>query len=730
MPLTDHDGDLQTGETFPHPKGITPGRLILWTIIAIGCFLRIWHLTWGLPELYEEAYPLRISSQMWNWGKPGLDFNPHFFNYPAFTFYLQFIIQAIRYGIGHLLGIYPDLQTFGNALQASIVSGRLVSVLFDTGTIMMVYLVGKRMAGIETGLIAAALIAINPLHIAESHLINVDIPLTFFSVLALYFIFLIEGRGERRWYYLAGASIGCAAASKYTGAFLLSVLVAVHILGAARRRSNPDPERRRGSASVLIGAIILSGILFLAWNPFILLSFGEFYRGLSFEQFHMSYGHLGIDPSENGYLHYLLRVLPDCFGWPMMLVIAVSALFLFVSRDRRGYLVLAFPIILVGVIGSWAMRADRYILPAIPMLALAGATGIVMLRGRLMSLIGPERFRTMRKMLPVVILAVAAAIAYPSASAVMAYHESFALPDTRTVAKDWISSRLPPGSVYATGPFGIEFPAGRYSAVEIPFSPMGSENLWPFYDTRWYEDLDLLVAADYDYGRFIREPERFRRVLAYYDSLHADWIMEIEIRPAEHQQGPTLWMYRYPPDRKKEFFDASLLDGLRLVTDTSLVVEFAERLGFALFTKGNLAKSEQIMGIAVVLEPDNTRLLRESAWTCFKAGNYDAALDLLDRSLRLNPAQPEVVGLRGSVLLRMGRGEEAETDLLRAVEANPKLEFPYLDLESLYRLNKAESKLIGILGRHMAILPAGSEGWKKLDEEMRSLGGKKVQSEK
>lgn len=717
---------IPTGGPSLAQKSVSPARLTLWAIIGIGLAIRLWHLTWSLPDLYEEAYPLRISSQMWQWAKPGLDFNPHFFNYPAFTFYLQFILQAILYGVGHILGIYPNLQAFGNALPASIILGRLTSALFDAGTILVVFLAGKRLDGIETGLIAAAMIAISPLHVSESHLINVDVPLTFFSLLAVYFMLRIRDEGDRKWYFLAGASIGFAIASKYTGAFLIPVLVAAHLL----RSPTEEADQHKGSLRDLAGSIVLSGIVFLAWNPFILLSFDEFRRGLSFEQFHMAYGHLGVDTSENGYFYYLFQVLPDGFGWPFAVVALISCILLFVGRNRIAFLLLGFPIILLLVIGSWAMRADRYLLPAMPMLALAGAMGIALLQKRLAMPDSQGRLRVAKPVRSILPYLASAILVIPEAGRVVDYHQSFVLPDTRTVAKEWILKVLPSGSTYVTGPFGIQFPTGMYTSVEIPFSPTGSENLWPFYDARWYEDLDLLIAADYDYGRFIRDPNRFRRVLAYYDSLHARWSLELEIKPAERQQGPTLWMYKFPEAARSERFNAGLLGGLGLIVDTPLVVEFAEHLAFALFTKGKLAKSEQLMELAVSLEPDNTRLLRELAWNSFKSGKFEQAISLLDRSLHLDPVQPEVLGLRGSVYLRMGHPAEAERDLLSAISLNARLEFPYLDLESLYRQVKEKSKLAGIIERHMSILQPGSDAWKRLEEEMNGLRGEAARGAK
>src|SRR5208283_5276569 len=162
-------------------------------------------------------------------------------------------------------------------------------------------------------------------------------------------------------------------------------------------------------------------------------------------------------------------------------------------------------------------------------------------------------------------------------------------PDTRIIAKEWLSDYLHDGSSYATGLFGIEFPRGKYHPVEIPFVPTGSENLSPFYDTRWYEDLDLLIASDYDYGRFAQEPKRYRTILNFYDTLHARWSLLHEIKVADNQQGYTFWFYK-PPLSTPETFNSELFQNLSILAETTLVATFSENLAFALFYKGRFAK--------------------------------------------------------------------------------------------------------------------------------------------
>ncbi len=139
-------------------------------ILFTGIVLRLWQIGWGLPEIFEEAFPFHIAAKFWNWNGSGYDFNPHFFNYPALTFYLTFAVQAAQFGIGHLLGIYPTLVSFGNDVSSSIVVIRLLSIAFDAGTIVTAYKLTRTMFGSATALLTAGLIAVNTLHIKQAHL--------------------------------------------------------------------------------------------------------------------------------------------------------------------------------------------------------------------------------------------------------------------------------------------------------------------------------------------------------------------------------------------------------------------------------------------------------------------------------------------------------------------------------------------------------------------------------
>ncbi|HEV8538707.1 MAG TPA: glycosyltransferase family 39 protein, partial [Bacteroidota bacterium] len=419
-------------------------RVLLAFILAAACCLRLWHLNWDLPRVYEEAYPFGVAWKFWNWGHPGCDFNPHVFNYAALSFYIQFFVQLVHYGIGHLAGAYPTIEAYRLAYQSDptlfFLLARGVSVVFDLGSIVLTYFIARRLTTPSIALCSSALLAMNPLHIREAHLVNVDTPLTFFVMLSLYVIVCrLYSTPSAKWYMLAGVSIGCAAATKYTGAVLLPILILAHCL---RWQSIREALRSLRSPHLII-SIALSGFVFILLNPYILLSFREFKERFSFIYFNViEYGHLGVVSSESTLGFYLTKTLPASLGLPFAIVAAMSICYLIARRKREHLLLIVLPLLYLSIAATWAYRADRYILPLLPLLSIIGCLGLESAWGflsrRLPELL-PSSGGYFNTAKAAIALVVGVTILAPITSEVYRYQRTHERPDTRTVAQEWIA---------------------------------------------------------------------------------------------------------------------------------------------------------------------------------------------------------------------------------------------------------------------------------------------------
>jgi 4-amino-4-deoxy-L-arabinose transferase-like glycosyltransferase/tetratricopeptide (TPR) repeat protein len=701
-------------------KKILNDNIALLAIVSLAIILRLWHINWGLPEVYEEATPFSVAWKMWHWGQAGFDFNPHFFNYPALTFYLNFLLQGVYYAVGHIIGWFPTVEAYHQANIANpsnwILFARILSVVFDIGTVTFLFFLSRLYLGNTAASFPALLAAVNPLLIKNAQIVNVDTPLTFFIVAALYCCYKLHDEKTLKWYLLAGASIGLAASSKYNGAFLLPVLLAAHLF-----RSKSIGEAIRSVFDVrLMSAAAIAIAVFVSLNPYILLSFGEFYKDFSFEETHMSAGHLGIDPTQGTTAFYLLQTLPNAVGVPMAIVIATSVIAVIVRFRKNEIILLLFPLLYLTILLSWNMRAERYLLPTIPSLLLVGTIGIVMLWRYLVS---SGRISMLR----------AHGVRYAGYGIIgimlltqpvltdVEYHRSLSLPDTRAVAKEWILQHIPPGAVIATLPIGIAIPESLYRIFPIPFLGVNIERMAQFYDTRWYEDFDIVIGSDFDYDRYLKDPQRYRHFLTYYDSLKSRFDLLYEVAPKGSQPGPGIRFYQPRQALEQAKFDEVLFRQLNSVPESIWVNRFLHNLAFMLIGKSKFGKAEQVFKEILSIETSDMNAQRSLVAVLVDQGKNDEALEQARKSLQSAPDDPMLVGLQGRVYARLQKFSTAESLLAKAIALNPRVEFPYDDLSMIYQNRNDKNKAIDILTRHLQILNPQSQKAKAVKADLESL---------
>ncbi|MEX0749861.1 MAG: DUF2298 domain-containing protein, partial [Dehalococcoidia bacterium] len=103
--------------------------------------------------------------------------------------------------------------------------GRVLAGLFDLGTIVFIFLIGRRLMNTNTGLLASFLYAVAPFPIQNTHFYIVDPYVTFFATLTVYYAIRSALDGGYRNFAIAGAGAGLAAACKITAVSLLPVVV-------------------------------------------------------------------------------------------------------------------------------------------------------------------------------------------------------------------------------------------------------------------------------------------------------------------------------------------------------------------------------------------------------------------------------------------------------------------------------------------------------------------------
>jgi 4-amino-4-deoxy-L-arabinose transferase-like glycosyltransferase len=544
----DRQAEHPVPDSSPNPGVDRSGRFAsagALLILALALGLRLAGLDWGLPDLHEEATPVSRAWEMWGWG-PGRapDLNPHFFRYPSLVFYLHLLGQGLLLGLlkaGGAVGSVADFRLLYHVDPTPIVlAARALQALCGAATVWTTWRLARRSAGVVAGLAAALWLAVDGFHVGASQTVIVDIPLALLVTWGLErCVRLASAPTPGRW-ATAGLALGLATSAKYPGALLLVPLAVAHVYA-----------RRNGATwRGLVVALVVAACAFAVTSPYVLIELPSALDALAAEGAHMRSGHFGSEGSA-AWRTYASVLAGTALGLPLALLALAGVLVLAVGkRAPWAVIVTSFVAAYALVVGSWAMKADRYLLPVLPAL-LALAAGLL-----------PEvrRVRTAALAGAVVLLAVPAALP-------LADVRSRTRPDTRALAREWIEANVAVGSFVVTEAYGADLytaadfyrvPADlrvraeevwrsrpRYALQGLPLYQTRPEESAVFYDVDFYRDADLLVTSSFVRDRYEAEPERFPWQVAFYRALDLRCRRVAEFRPTDGP-GPTILVYHHP----------------------------------------------------------------------------------------------------------------------------------------------------------------------------------------
>jgi dolichyl-phosphate-mannose-protein mannosyltransferase len=176
---------------------------------------------------------------------------------------------------------HPPLAGLLRCVAISLVGNnpygwRSVNVLFGTATIVLIYLVGRKLfVHGHAPLLATVVLALDPFHACFSRTTFTEIIATFFFLLFIYFM-LGTFEGRRNNLILAGIALGLTMATK-GGYFICSALF---LVGYACFKARMDGERTRRIVTIYFIMMVL-----LPTAIYLLSFFPWFSRGYSFVEF-------------------------------------------------------------------------------------------------------------------------------------------------------------------------------------------------------------------------------------------------------------------------------------------------------------------------------------------------------------------------------------------------------------------------------------------------------------
>jgi hypothetical protein len=454
------------------PRRASLRHVPLVAVLLAALALRLWGVRNGLPYSYyadEDAHFVPGAIGLFGHG-----WNPHYFtNPPAFT-YLLHVVFGLRFGggdgTGHAYAVDPT---------AVFTAGRVAAGVVGTAAVGVLYAAGARLFDRVTGLLAAALMAVAFLPVFYGHLALNDVPTTLGVAVALAGTAL-AWRSERAWpWLLAGAGVGLAAATKYTGGIAVLPVLAAAALD----------RRWRGA----LMAVAAAAVVFFVCNPYALLDLSELRRDLSLQKGYSS-GSLGAKlgiTAGGGYAYYAWT-LTWGLGWVPAVAALGGAVHLLVGDRPRAALLLPAPVLFLAYMGAQDRYFGRWLLPILPILALLAAHGAVALARR----VPRPRARA------VALGAAAVLLLGQGVWTSIRSDRVLSRADSRNQARAWMVAHVPAGSriVYE--------PVVPPSWLQDPGAPRRRWHPWHFEPP---PALDRLRLEDFERGLHPGLIEQFRR---------------------------------------------------------------------------------------------------------------------------------------------------------------------------------------------------------------------------
>ena len=209
------------------------------------------------------------------------------------------------------------------------------------------------------------------------------------------------------------------------------------------------------------------------------------------------------------------------------------------------------------------------------------------------------------------------------------------------------------------------------------------------------EEVSLPIAR----GDLLRRVERYEEAGKAYDRA-------IELTPKPESRHWSLFYARGVCHERTGDWDAAEADlkkALEFRPNQSHVLNY---LGYSWIEQGrNLEEAREMIERAVAARPDDGYIADSLGWVQYRLGDFDAAVETMQRAVELNPTDPVINDHYGDTLWVVGRRLEARFQWKRAQSFGPEEE----DLKERIKA-KLEKGLDEVLAEEAEAMPEESEG--------------------
>jgi len=503
-------------------------RFALIVILIFGMLLRLDGWGFGLPALLDPDEPIFVIVALKLLAKQTL--NPGWFGHPgSTTIYSIALIQIAVFVTGWITGYFKDAASFAAAVYHDpsliIYPIRFFMIVCGLTCVGLTYLIGQRLLNTRVGLLAALLLAANPLHIKWSQIIRTDVHASVFMLLCVLASFAIVKRGRMIDYVLAGAMVGLSVATKWPSA----VIVLAPVGGWVIRMTSGSADPLRERFSLIATAVAVPVALFLA-SPFLFIDASTVVQHVSGEsQLH----HLGATGGSFFWnLGWYFSVpLADSIGILGCLLLAMGCLVVVLKQKTVFALVVIPALAFLALVSSQHIVWARWIVPILPLLMIVVAAQIVV--------IGDWIAKKTELLTPVAAqLMIALALLVPMLATDIARGNE-RRHETRSLAARWAMAHIPPNSKVLIEHLGFDMvdepwtfliPAGNVGCVDALSNlkgKIGFDSLNSWRSVKAIVDIGTINGAKLDtcradyaiitnYDRYVAEGRFYQDELNQY----------------------------------------------------------------------------------------------------------------------------------------------------------------------------------------------------------------------
>lgn len=333
---------------------------------------------------------------------------------------------------------------------------RLVSVIFGTATVGVIYLTAKKLYGKTAGIMAAAILSMTFIHVVMSMMGRMYVISAFFTSLTVLFCLFLIGHGSKKYYFLVGVFLGLTNSIKVFPALVIPVIFAVIFTLFKRRQLNQTPAK--GFFNIIINIFLVGiGIVgsFILTSPTLFLYPDHYMRMVT------SVITLVTGSTVWGLNYYSSEVgLPNYLWWTKLLLETGLTLPFFVIM-LLGLVYLIYRCLFYRKSGDWILlfsvvpyyfmlinsptRREEFITFIIPFFAILGSLGLNLI----IETVRKINQKSLRERLIILLFFLVFTIPVVK-NTLFVYSVNTA--DNRTKASSWINKHVPLNSyLYVIG---------------------------------------------------------------------------------------------------------------------------------------------------------------------------------------------------------------------------------------------------------------------------------------